>query len=171
MRLIVLLLCATSLYGQQALLTAPPIEKPETCSTHTRNFWNGHWFSSNMCPVDYERWLEAHPPHPWYKDTPFWGGVGIIGGSIALDAASTSKGQQYGLIETNPILGAHPNNGQIAAFSLAGFGLNFGLHYLSYRYSHKDPSTAWRTIGRWQIPVINAALHIPPAVHNYQLIH
>jgi hypothetical protein len=143
----------------------------QECSTHQRQAskpWT--WLKSNMCPTEYDAWLTANPPKPFYKSKQFWVGVAVIGASVAADSASTSHGQHYpGIVETNPLLGPHPSDAKIAGLGAGGFATYFGLHLASYQLSRKDPSKEWRFIGRWGVPASAASVHVPLAVHNYEL--
>lgn len=140
------------------------------CTVHRRHLKNPlTWLNSNMCEAEWDEWQAAHPSHPFYKDKKFWLGVGIIGAAVAADGYTTSTMLDRGNIESNPLLGPHPSNRAIALNSLAGFGGYFGLHWIAYHYSHDDPSTPWREIGRWEIPIIAGSIHGHAAFHNSTL--
>ncbi len=151
---------------------APKVEAVEKCSVERRHANDPFtWFNSNMCEKDWNTWQAEHPSHPFYKDKYFWMGTTVIGAAVALDAASTSwgQGQKPPFIENNPLLGKHPSNAKLVGFGIAGFGSYEVLHIFSYHESHRDPSKAWREIGRWAIPAIVASIHGHYAAHNYGL--
>lgn len=120
-------------------------------------------------------------PH-WYKDKKWWAGAAVIAGSIALDVQSTCRVFGRGYAESNPILRGSTNCGQIAGVATAYTAGMIGFHALAWhcesgklwhcRGLNQDEGQnhkAWQTLSYTVFPAINAAVHIPSAVHNYRL--
>lgn len=149
--------------GWDAIATYQP-----PCNTHRRKFSNLHWLSSNMCQVDYDKWVAPRLNDHWYKDKVLWTGIGIIGTSIFLDAHSTSQ-LPASFEEGNPFLGPHPSTAKVAAYGTLDFGIQFGLQVGAWKVSHNDPSKPWRILGQWGLPVAIALINGRTGINNYRL--
>jgi hypothetical protein len=140
-------------------------DPPANC--HNRDF--AHPLSSNVCDADYHDWLKDQHFTPFYKDKQWWAGEAVIMTSVSLDTASTSFARNNGNIEKNPLLGPHPSDAKLAAFSIAGVATYTVLNIAARHFGQKDPNKYWRFAGRWSIPLITAGIHVPLAIHNYNL--
>lgn len=154
-----------------ALLFATPTFA-QTCSLHQRHLakpWT--WMKSNICPADYDAWLAANPPHPWYKDKWFWVGIGVLSATTTAELHGTAmdqpRFQEVGA--SHVILGPHPSNAALAGWGVGEIAWFGTLHWFCYHKSHKDPSKAWRQIGRWVIPATIGPLETRAAIHDYRL--
>ena len=102
----------------------------------------------------------------WYTDKWFWTGESVIGSSIAADYLSTAM--YRGGTETNWLLGPHPSNRKLAIVGASGFTFDSALYVWDWKLSHRDPSKAWRMIGRLGIPVGIAVIEGYAAAHNFE---
>jgi len=117
------------------------------------------------------RWNDK--PRHWYTDWKWWVGEAAIAGIRFADAHSTAlaRSRCAGCIETNPIIGKHPGNGDIIALSSVGFGIETALHIASSVHCPDVnwDSRPWRIACDALMPGIDAAISVPDIVHNYSL--
>ena len=107
-------------------------------------------------------------PRHWYSDPKFWMGEAVIAGALIADGATTVNGLHRGMMETNPILGAHPSTARVAGYDVTLFAgytaANAAEHHLT-----RNESKPWRVAGYVAIPAIAASAHGYAAIHNSEL--
>ena len=111
---------------------------------------------------------QAAPNHFW-KDKKWWIGTAVNGVVVGLDMHSTTQAQSRGGVESNPILGPHPSNGQIAGLGVGAFAFYTTVHAVEWHFSHDDDRKWVRIVGLVAIPAGAVAIHLPSAIHNYEI--
>lgn len=113
--------------------------------------------------------LAGAAPKHWYSDKKWWAGEAVIGAAVFLDMHSTARAMgNPANVETNFILGPHPSDGRIALVGLGAFSYWTTFHALDWHFGHDD-TKPWRILGYTAIPAAALAVHLPAAIHNYEL--
>jgi hypothetical protein len=86
----------------------------------------------------------------------------VFDGALMADMMTTADIKNTNLVETNPILGAHPSDAKIAAYGLAAAGLHAAITY--EMVSNDVPRgiiTAWE--------LVSIGVETGYVAHNYRL--
>jgi len=112
--------------------------------------------------------VAARPRH-WYTDKWFWVGEGVGVAARTLDCTSTQQRLSQGYAEGNLLVGPHPGRGAVIGLCVGSEAALTGLHIVSWKYSHNEPSKLWRNVGRWEVPAIQGGVFGSAAARNYSL--
>jgi len=109
----------------------------------------------------------AHPSA--LRDWKFWAGAAVMYISTALDAHSTCQNQGYRYTEQSPVFRGNTSCAATVGIILGADAFYTGIHLVMHRYVVNESwdSTAWRTAGRLEVPMIVAGIHLSAAAHNY----
>lgn len=111
--------------------------------------------------------VRAHKPA--LKDKHWWIGEAVILASTTLDAQSTCRGFNRGLVEQSFLLrGSQSCRNAVLAIGV-GDVVYTALHLWAHKLGGSDAPLGWRIVGDTEVPGIVAAFHLRAAIHNYRV--
>lgn len=106
---------------------------------------------------------------PFYKHKRWWAGVAVIGAAVALDAHSSCRAFSHGAIETNPWIYGTRSCAEVSGLMVGAFGFYTTMHALEWHVTQNQPNKAIRIFGQVALPAVAVGIHVPAAIHNYDL--